>query len=93
MRGESWTLPALPETWVALVYVTVVGSVIVFLLHVFVVQQWTASRTAYVMVLIPIVTVALSAWLDQEPITTALIAGGLLVIVGVYFGALRRESP
>jgi hypothetical protein len=31
----------------------------------------------------------LSAWLDQEPITGGLVLGGLLVLVGVYFGALR----
>jgi drug/metabolite transporter (DMT)-like permease len=42
------------------------------------------------MVLIPFVTVVLSAWLDHEPITTGLVLGGLLVITGVYIGALRR---
>lgn len=93
LRGESWTLPSLPETWVAIGYVAVVGSVIVFLLHVFVVQHWSASRAAYVMVLIPIVTVALSSWLDQEPITSGLVIGGGLVVVGVYFGALRPKTP
>ena len=45
-----------------------------------------------VMVLIPIVTVVLSAWLDAEPITIGLVLGGLLIIVGVYVGALRQQA-
>lgn len=91
LAGEPWALPQRAETWVALGYVAVVGSVVVFLLHVYLVQRWGASRTAYVMVLIPFVTVVLSAWLDQEPVTTGLVLGGLLVIAGVYVGALRHS--
>jgi drug/metabolite transporter (DMT)-like permease len=64
----------------------------VFLLHVYVVQHWTASRASYVMVLIPFVTVLLSAWLDEERITAGLLFGGLLVLTGVYVGALRQTS-
>lgn len=92
LRGETLALPSLPETWVAVAYVAAIGSVIVFLLQVFVVQHWSASRTAYVMVLIPIVTVALSAWLDQEPITIGLLIGGTLIVLGVYIGALRQPA-
>jgi drug/metabolite transporter (DMT)-like permease len=95
LAGESLSLPSLPETWGALVYVAAIGSVVVFLLHVFVAQHWGASRTAYVMVLIPIVTVVLSSWLDEEPITASFVIGGLFVILGVYIGALRpsRAEP
>lgn len=92
LRDETFVLPSLPETWVAVVYVAAIGSVVVFLLQVFVVQHWSASRTSYVMVLIPIVTVALSSWLDQEPITLGLLIGGTLILFGVYIGALRRPT-
>lgn len=88
--GEPLALPQRIETWVALGYVAAFGSVVVFLIHVYVVQLWSASRTAYVMVLIPFVTVVLSAWLDHEPVTNGLVLGGLLVIAGVYVGALRQ---
>ena len=90
IAGEQFALPQRVETWVALGYVAAIGSVVVFLLHVYVVQSWSASRTSYVMVLIPFVTVVLSAWLDQESVTTGLALGGLLVIAGVYVGALRQ---
>lgn len=87
--GEPHVLPQRGETWVALGYVAAIGSVVVFLLHVYVLQHWAASRAAHVMVLIPFVTVVLSAWLDAEPVTGGLVLGGLLVMTGVYVGALR----
>ncbi|MEX2534561.1 MAG: DMT family transporter [Trueperaceae bacterium] len=85
-------VPRLASTWIALGYVSAVGSVVVFLLYVRVVQHWTASRASYVMVLVPFVAVALSAWLDQEPITSGLVFGGALVLGGVYFGAPRPSE-
>ena len=95
LLGEPMVLPQRIETWAALAYVVAIGSVAVFLLHVFVAQHWGASRAAYVMVVIPLVTIMLSAWLDQEPITGGLLLGGVLVLGGVYLGALRhkRTSP
>lgn len=92
---EPMTLPERAATWVALTYLVAVGSVIVFVLYLVVLRHWSASRAAYTFVLIPIVTVMLSAWLDDEPIGAGLILGGLLVLAGVYVGALRpaRVSP
>ena len=66
-----------------------VGSVVVFVLYLVVLRYWAASRAAYAFVLIPFVTVVLSAWLDNEPLGPGLLLGGLLVLAGVYVGALR----
>ena len=87
--GESIELPERTATWLAIAYVVPVGSVRVFVLYLVVLRYWAASRAAYEFVLIPLVTVALSAWLDSEPITLELIFGGALVLAGVYVGALR----
>jgi drug/metabolite transporter (DMT)-like permease len=88
---EQIELPRRGETWAALGYLVLVGSVLVFVLYIVVLRYWTASRTAYEFALIPIVTIALSAWLDDEPVTTGLVLGGMLVLAGVYVGALRPE--
>jgi drug/metabolite transporter (DMT)-like permease len=95
LAGESLAVPQRSATWVALGYLVVVGSVVVFVLFLFVLRHWAASRTAYVYVLVPFVTVALSAWLDNEPVGAGLVLGGLLVLTGVYVGALRpaRTPP
>jgi drug/metabolite transporter (DMT)-like permease len=86
---ESVALPERDATWLALAYMVVLGSGPVFVLYLVVVRLWSASRAAYTFVLIPIVTVLLSAWIDDEPIGAGLVLGGLLVLTGVYVGALR----
>jgi drug/metabolite transporter (DMT)-like permease len=89
---ESIVLPERGATWLALAYMVVLGSGPVFVLYVVVVRLWSASRAAYTFVLIPVVTVLLSAWIDDEPIGAGLVLGGLLVLAGVYVGALRAAA-
>jgi drug/metabolite transporter (DMT)-like permease len=89
LTGEPIALPGRAATWAAVGYLVVVGSVLVFVLYVVMLRYWTASRSAYVFVLIPLVTVALSVWLDDEPVGAGLLLGGLLILAGVYVGALR----
>jgi drug/metabolite transporter (DMT)-like permease len=89
VADEPILLPHRPETWAAMAYLVVIGSVVVFLLYLVVLRYWTASRASYGFVIIPFVTVVLSAWLDNEPVGVALVLGGLLVLAGVYVGALR----
>ncbi len=93
LAGEPHVLPERVATWLALGYVAAIGSVVVFLLYLFVIQQWTASRAAYLLVVVPFVTVVLSAWLDDEPVSGGLVLGGLLILTGVYVGALRTAHP
>ncbi|HEY7708091.1 MAG TPA: DMT family transporter [Gaiellaceae bacterium] len=92
LLGESIASPQEGETWLALAYMVVLGSGPVFVLYVVVVRLWGASRAAYTFVLIPLVTVVLSAWLDDEPVGAGLVLGGLLVLAGVYVGALRPSG-
>lgn len=89
---EIPSLPTLPVTWGALAYLVVFGSVATFVLSVYVTKNWTASASSYQFVLFPIVTIAVSAILTHEPITPALVGGGLLVLMGVYIGAIVRPE-
>lgn len=93
VAGETIELPDRRETWLAIGYLVPVGSVVVFVLYLVVLRYWEASRAAYEFVLIPVFTVALSTWLDDEPLGFGLLLGGPLVLVGVYIGALRRRRP
>jgi drug/metabolite transporter (DMT)-like permease len=90
--GVRFELPQRPATWAALAYLVVVGSVLVFVLILVVLRYWTASRAAYGFVISPPVTLILSAWLLDEPVGWELAGGGLLVMAGVYIGALRRST-
>jgi drug/metabolite transporter (DMT)-like permease len=95
VADEPIKLPHRPETWAAMAYLVVIGSVVVFLLYLVVLRYWAASRASYGFVIIPFVTLLLSVWLDNEPVGLGLVAGGLLVLAGVYVGALRpaRVTP
>jgi drug/metabolite transporter (DMT)-like permease len=89
---EAYVIPEAGSTWAALAYLMIGGSVGVFWLYVIVLRGWTASAAAYQLVVIPLVTVVLSAWLQDEQITWVFAVGSILVLLGVYFGALRNPS-
>ncbi len=90
--GDAWVLPDRAATWWALAYLVVAGSVLTFVSYVVVIERWGPSRAAYVFVVIPVVTIAASAWLDDEPLTPSLLVGAPLILLGVYLGALRGAA-
>jgi drug/metabolite transporter (DMT)-like permease len=95
--GERLSVPAEASTWLALGYLVMIGTVVLFTLFLFVISRWTASATSYSMLLMPLVAVVVAAVQLGEPITAAVVAGGALVLVGVYLGAfaptLARPFP
>ena len=90
--GESWVLPALPNTWLALAYVVVLGSVAMFVLYVYVVGRWTATAAAYTVVLMPLVTVPVGLLLAGEAMSPPVLLGGAVVLAGVYIGAVTSRG-
>lgn len=86
--GEAWRLPAEPQTWAALSWLVLIGSVAMFGLFVFVLKTWKASAGVYVLTLMPLVAGGLGALLLGEPVTAEMIGGGALVLLGVYVGAI-----
>jgi drug/metabolite transporter (DMT)-like permease len=90
---ETIALPDRTSTWAALAYLVLAGSAVVFVLYLVVLRYWSASRAAYTFVVIPVVTLVLSAWLDDEPLGLELLLGGAFVLAGVYVGALRGAGP
>jgi len=91
--AEPLALPATPATWLAMVYVVLAGSVVLFGLYLFAIRRWTASGVSYVTLLMPLVTVPLAAALLGETITLAFVAGALVVLLGVYVGAFLTIRP
>ena len=90
--GESWILPTQSDTWAAVLYLIVAGSVAVFGLNVFVLGRWPASVVSFEFLLIPLATVPFSALLTGEAITPLMLVGGAIILVGVYLGALAPEG-
>jgi drug/metabolite transporter (DMT)-like permease len=90
--GDAWVWPERDETWWAIAYLVVAGSVLTFILYLQLIERWGPSRSSYAFVVIPVVTIMLSAWLDDEPLTWSLLVGAPLVLLGVYLGALRHHG-
>lgn len=89
---ETPGFPSQPMTWAALAYLIVLGSIIAFVLVVYVISRWTASASSYMLVLVPIVTVFFASWLANETVTLAFLIGGTLVLLGVYIGAMAPTN-
>jgi drug/metabolite transporter (DMT)-like permease len=90
ITGEKWGLPGRAFDWGVLVYLIMLGSVALFGLFLFVLSRWTASGTSYFTVLMPIVSALLAVWILDQPITAAVVVGGVVILAGVYVGALSH---
>jgi drug/metabolite transporter (DMT)-like permease len=92
LAGENRGLPQQADTVWALAYLITLGSVGLFVLVLLVVRRWTVSATSYMFVLFPVATIALDAWLADEPVTAQAVIGASLVMLGVWFGALSPRA-
>jgi drug/metabolite transporter (DMT)-like permease len=93
VAGEAWTIPNLPETWVAMAYLVVLGSIVLFGLYLFALHRWTASAVSYATLLMPLVTLPVAALLFAEPITLPFLVGAAVAILGIYVGAFMTVRP
>ncbi len=90
--GEPHVLPVQADTWLAIGYLVVFGSVSVFILVLYVLARWSATATSYSFLLIPLVTIALGGVLLHEPLQPTFLVGGAVVLAGVYLGAIYRPG-
>lgn len=78
-----WTsLPA--EAWWGIAFIVTCGSVLAYLIYAFALTELTATRVAAFNYLQPVIAAALGVWLLAEGITGQAIAGGALILFGVY---------
>lgn len=92
VAGEHWVVPTQSDTWVAMAFLVLGGSVAVFWLFAFLLQRWDASSVSYSLLLQPMPTILYAAVLRDEPITPALFIGGAIIVLGVYIGIFRRPG-
>jgi O-acetylserine/cysteine efflux transporter len=85
--GESWRLPSLVSTWLAFGWL-ILSSIVGFVLIVWLLSRWSATATSYIGVLTPLVTLAVASVLAAETPTLTFLGGSLIVLLGVYIGAL-----
>jgi len=89
--GEQWVLPQEGITLIAVSWLVIAGSVGLFQLWLFVIKRWTASATVYALTGMPVIAALLGIVILDQPVTMEVLAGGVLVIVAVYVGAIAKQ--
>ncbi|HEX3264495.1 MAG TPA: EamA family transporter [Candidatus Limnocylindrales bacterium] len=89
---EPWLLPARETTWIAMGYLVVFGSVVAFSLNVYALRRLQASVVAYAVLLFPLVGLTVATLLTGERFSLSFVAGGAVMLLGVYIGAFRRSA-
>lgn len=92
LAQEAWQPPRHRDTWIAVGYLTLLGTVALFFMYVSLIQKWGPSATVYVLVASPLVAVIAGVVLAGEPVTWVMAASGVLIIAGVYVGVLRKAA-
>jgi len=91
VASEPAVLPVRSQTWIALGYLIVFGSIVVFTLTVYTLRALPASIVAYQTLLFPLVGVTVATVLTGERLSPSFVVGGAVMLVGVYVGALWRR--
>lgn len=81
---------ASPGYWLGVLYLSLIGSVLTFSLYYPVVRIIGPAKAAYSSVLVPIIAMGFSTWLENYQWTPTAVLGALLALGGMA-GALNRS--
>ncbi len=93
VSGLSIPLSQVPwQSWAAISYLVIFGSVISFIAYLYALQHLTAEQTSLYAYINPIVAIILGALIFGEKLTVFIAVGGLVTLYGVYMvnNALRK---
>jgi drug/metabolite transporter (DMT)-like permease len=86
------TLDGRPGYWIGLLYLALAASVLNFSLYYPVVRKIGPAKAAYSSVLVPIIAMAFSTWLEGYRWTPLTIAGAVLAVGGMAAALSRSRS-
>ncbi len=100
---ETWILalitdggvivPTDPATIVAVAWLGILGSFVAYVLFFFLIEHLGATLATMVTYVFPVVGVALGVLLLDEQLDARLLAGTLLVVLGITVVSLRYDAP
>ncbi|HPG10243.1 MAG TPA: EamA family transporter [Chitinophagaceae bacterium] len=84
-NGTAIAITAIPwQSWAALAYLIVFGSVIAFICYLYALQNLPTEQTSIYAYINPVVAVLFGWVLFGEEVTPFIIIGGIVALVGVY---------
>jgi len=91
--GESpLRLPQLPITWIALVWLGVLGSGVAFIMMYYLIHAIGPTRTTMVTYLFPLGGVLLGVGFLGEQLTWQLVAGAVLIVASLAVANLQTRK-
>jgi len=88
LRVRWSAVPSL--AWWSLAYMIILGSVLAYLFFTVTLAELSPSRVAAFNYLQPLIAISLGVWMLGEKVTSDLIAGGALILAGLYL--TEREN-
>jgi len=89
--GETQALPS-GHAWIAIGYLTVLGSVVAFVTFAWLLQHWSVTRSSFIAVVVPVVALVLGAIVRHERPGGTALAGSIVILAAVLAG-LAAERP
>lgn len=90
--NRPFTLPHLPITWIALLWLGVLGSGFAFILNYYLIHEIGPTRTTMVTYLFPLGGVILGVSFLGEKLSWQLLAGAILIIASLAVANLRPKQ-
>ena len=90
--GESHAIPVTLSAWLPIVYLTIAGSLGVFVLFTWLVTHWSVSNASLLGVTVPIIAVVLGGFVKGEQPAPLTYLGAAVVISAILI-ALRAPHP
>jgi drug/metabolite transporter (DMT)-like permease len=81
--GDGVSVPVEASTWAAVVYLSLVGSVLAFLLYFSLLKTWSVMSLSFISVFTPVIALVLGFVFLHEPLTPWKAGGALLILVAV----------
>ncbi|MBQ0832756.1 EamA family transporter [Marinobacter sp.] len=80
--GQSMSLSTQPVYWVALIYLSVIGSVVGFTTYLMLIARVGSARAGYATVMFPVIALVISTVFEDYSWTPLAITGVVLTLVG-----------
>ena len=94
ISGIGIPLTTIPwQSWAAIGYLVVFGSVISFIAYLYALQNLSAEQTSVYAYINPIVAVLLGWLLFSEILTSFIAVGGIITLLGVYLVNKAYKTP
>jgi drug/metabolite transporter (DMT)-like permease len=89
--GDGINLPPDAASWMAVIYLALIGSVVAFLIYFSLLKTWTATTVSFFGVFTPAIALLLGAVVLHERLSVWSVAGSALILAGV--SAALKTTP